>query len=161
MSVGKSNSQSGHDFSHVHCRKMRQAKRCQRNCRHETQPLCRAFCSHGVFLDRHGGMRPTSRFVSREAARDGRAAQRQPGAAQRFFEDDIRLRVRTGLAQFCGVPGSENVTAQRRHFVPATEYALFSFFECRRSLGSRRLKCSGFGLQHLWFCYSSQLANGS
>ncbi len=31
--------------------------------------------------------------------------------------------------------------------------ALFSFFEGRRSLGSRRLKCSGFGLQHLWFCY--------
>ena len=31
--------------------------------------------------------------------------------------------------------------------------ALFSFFEGCRSLGSRRLKCSGFGLQHLWFCY--------
>jgi hypothetical protein len=28
-----------------------------------------------------------------------------------------------------------------------------AFFESRRSLGSRRLKCSGFGLQHLWFCY--------
>src|SRR5208337_372468 len=28
-----------------------------------------------------------------------------------------------------------------------------AFLECRRSLGSRRLKCSGFGLQHLWFCY--------
>ena len=31
--------------------------------------------------------------------------------------------------------------------------ALFSFFGGRRSLGSRRLKCSGFGLQHLWFCF--------
>ena len=30
-----------------------------------------------------------------------------------------------------------------------------AFFEGRRSLGSRRLKCSGFGLQHLWFCYSA------
>ena len=28
-----------------------------------------------------------------------------------------------------------------------------AFLEGRRSLGSRRLKCSGFGLQHLWFCY--------
>ena len=33
-----------------------------------------------------------------------------------------------------------------------------AFFEGRRSLGSRRLKCSGFGLQHLWFCYSAVAA---
>ena len=32
-----------------------------------------------------------------------------------------------------------------------------AFFEGRRSLGSRRLKCSGFGLQHLWFCYRSKI----
>src|SRR5208337_3150927 len=32
-----------------------------------------------------------------------------------------------------------------------------AFLECRRSLGSRRLRCSGFGLQHLWFCYRSLL----
>ncbi len=33
------------------------------------------------------------------------------------------------------------------------------FFEGRRSLGSRRLKCGGFGLQHLWFCYRPLPAN--
>jgi hypothetical protein len=35
------------------------------------------------------------------------------------------------------------------------------FFEGRRSLGSRRLKCSGFGLQHLWFCYKSMKIGSS
>ncbi len=33
------------------------------------------------------------------------------------------------------------------------------FFEGRGSLGSRRLKCGGFGLQHLWFCYRSATAS--
>ncbi len=30
------------------------------------------------------------------------------------------------------------------------------FFEGRRSLGSLRLKCGGFRLRYLWFCYSSR-----
>ncbi len=32
-----------------------------------------------------------------------------------------------------------------------------AFCEGRRSLGSRRLKSSGFGLQHLWYCYKENL----
>ncbi len=56
------------------------------------------------------------------------------------------------LLVIIGLYGSALRQNQRR-------YGLFSVLQGRRSQGSRRLDCLGFGTQHLWFCYSQSMGN--
>ncbi len=66
------------------------------------------------------------------------------------------MRGRTGQHRASGREAPAVVLSvwQSRAYGKTREGVPYSaFFEGRRSLGSQRLKCSGFGLQHLWFCY--------